>query len=114
RAGCAHHRARSAGRAHPHPFTRPTPHGRDHPGPRRVQGHPPEEPAEGRRRLPARRAINAAKSSPSIDRVIVSTDHEGIAAEALRTGAEVSHRPAEIAGDTATSESALIHTLSTL
>ena len=60
------------------------------------------------------RAINAAKSSPSIDRVIVSTDHEGIAAEALRTGAEVSHRPAEIAGDTATSESALIHTLSTL
>jgi CMP-N-acetylneuraminic acid synthetase len=46
--------------------------------------------------------------------VIVSTDHEGIAAEALRTGAEVSHRPAEIAGDTATSESALIHTLSTL
>src|SRR5699024_4805536 len=60
------------------------------------------------------RAINAAKSSPSIDRVIVSTDHEGIAAEALRTGAEVSHRPAEIAGDTSTSESALIHTLSTL
>src|SRR5699024_9258628 len=52
------------------------------------------------------RAITAAKSSPSIDRVIVSTDHEGIAAEALRTGAEVSHRPAEIAGDAATSESA--------
>lgn len=60
------------------------------------------------------RAINAAQASPSIDRVIVSTDHDGIAAEALRAGAEVAHRPAEIAGDAATSESALIHTLSTL
>ncbi|WP_262778492.1 acylneuraminate cytidylyltransferase [Brevibacterium permense] len=60
------------------------------------------------------RAINAAQASPSIDRVIVSTDHDGIAAEAVRAGAEVAHRPAEIAGDTATSESALIHTLSTL
>ncbi|GAA3828659.1 N-acylneuraminate cytidylyltransferase [Brevibacterium ammoniilyticum] len=60
------------------------------------------------------RAINAAKATPSIDRVIVSTDHDGIAAEAIRAGAEVSHRPAEIAGDTATSESAIIHTLGTL
>lgn len=60
------------------------------------------------------RAINAAKSTPSIDRVIVSTDHEGIAAEAIRAGAEVSHRPADIAGDTATSESALIYTLASL
>ncbi|QQB16216.1 acylneuraminate cytidylyltransferase [Brevibacterium casei] len=60
------------------------------------------------------RAINAAKATPSIDRVIVSTDHDGIAAEAIRAGAEVSHRPAEIAGDTATSESAIIHTLNTL
>ena len=60
------------------------------------------------------RAINAAQASPSIDRVVVSTDHDGIAAEAVRAGAEVAHRPAEIAGDTATSESALIHTLSTL
>lgn len=60
------------------------------------------------------RAINAAQASPSIDRVIVSTDHDGIAAEAIRAGAEVAHRPAEIAGDTASSESALIHTLSTL
>ncbi|WP_373563634.1 cytidylyltransferase domain-containing protein [Brevibacterium oceani] len=60
------------------------------------------------------RAVHAAQASPSIDRVIVSTDHEGIAAEAQRAGAEVSRRPAAIAGDTATSESALIHTLSTL
>lgn len=60
------------------------------------------------------RAINAAKSTPSIDRVVVSTDHEGIAAEAIRAGAEVSHRPADIAGDTATSESALIYTLASL
>nr|WP_231447455.1 acylneuraminate cytidylyltransferase [Brevibacterium zhoupengii] len=60
------------------------------------------------------RAINAAKSTPSIDRVIVSTDHDGIAAEAIRAGAEVSHRPADIAGDSATSESALIYTLANL
>ncbi|WP_420883398.1 cytidylyltransferase domain-containing protein [Brevibacterium koreense] len=60
------------------------------------------------------RAINAARSTPSIDRVVVSTDHEGIAAEAIRSGAEVSHRPADIAGDTATSESALIYTLASL
>ncbi|SMY03537.1 N-acylneuraminate cytidylyltransferase [Brevibacterium antiquum CNRZ 918] len=60
------------------------------------------------------RAINAARSTPSIDRVVVSTDHEGIAAEAIRSGAEVSHRPADIAGDTASSESALIYTLASL
>ncbi|MDN6371533.1 MAG: acylneuraminate cytidylyltransferase [Brevibacterium aurantiacum] len=60
------------------------------------------------------RAINAAKSTPSIDRVVVSTDHDGIAAEAIRAGAEVSHRPADIAGDSATSESALIYTLANL
>ncbi|MCF2573779.1 cytidylyltransferase domain-containing protein [Brevibacterium sp. UCMA 11754] len=60
------------------------------------------------------RAINAANSTPSIDRVVVSTDHEGIAAEAIRAGAEVCHRPADIAGDTATSESALIYTLANL
>ncbi|MGO2861078.1 MAG: cytidylyltransferase domain-containing protein [Brevibacterium sp.] len=60
------------------------------------------------------RAINAAKATPSIDRVVVSTDHAGIAAEAIRAGAEVADRPAEIAGDTATSESALIHTLGSL
>ena len=60
------------------------------------------------------RAINAAQATPSIDRVVVSTDHEGIAAEATRAGAEVSHRPADIAGDTASSESALIYTLANL
>ncbi|WP_309131589.1 acylneuraminate cytidylyltransferase [Brevibacterium sp.] len=60
------------------------------------------------------RAVHAARATPSIDRVIVSTDHEDIAAEAIRAGAEVSHRPADIAGDLATSESALIHTLGSL
>ncbi|RBP68232.1 N-acylneuraminate cytidylyltransferase [Brevibacterium sanguinis] len=57
------------------------------------------------------RAVHAARATPSIDRVIVSTDHPDIAAEAVRAGAEVSHRPADLAGDSATSESALIHTL---
>lgn len=60
------------------------------------------------------RAVNAALATPSIDRVVVSTDHDGIAAEATRAGAEVSRRPANIAGDQASSESALIHTLTNL
>lgn len=57
------------------------------------------------------RAIDAAKSTQRIDRVLVSTDHEDIAAEARRAGAEVVHRPEEISGDTASSESALLHAL---
>jgi CMP-N,N'-diacetyllegionaminic acid synthase len=53
--------------------------------------------------------IAAARSCRAIDGVFVSTDSEEIAATARRYGAEVTVRPAEIAGDRATSESALLH-----
>lgn len=46
-------------------------------------------------------SIEAALSTPEIDRIIVSTDHEGIAEVARRHGSEVLQRPAELASDTA-------------
>jgi CMP-N,N'-diacetyllegionaminic acid synthase len=59
-------------------------------------------------------SIEQAKRTPSITRTIVSTDDDEIAAVAQTYGAEVVHRPAEISGDTASSESALVHALDTL
>ena len=53
--------------------------------------------------------LQAAAQTPSVTRVIVSTDHEQIAAVARDYGAEVVWRPAEISSDAATSESALVH-----
>ena len=58
--------------------------------------------------------IEAAHASRSIQRVVVSTDDPEIAQIAQAYGAEVVWRPAEISGDTAASESALLHTLETL
>lgn len=58
--------------------------------------------------------IQAALASESVDRVIVSTDDAEIATVSQRFGAEVVMRPAEISGDFATSESALVHTLQEL
>ena len=55
--------------------------------------------------------IEAALGSKSVNRVIVSTDDEEIASVGRKYGAEVIWRPAEISGDTASSESALIHVL---
>ena len=55
--------------------------------------------------------VEAALSTPAIDRVVVSTDDVEIADVAQAYGAEVIWRPAEISGDTATSESALLHAL---
>lgn len=60
------------------------------------------------------RAIDAAHGAHGIDRVVVSTDHDGIAQEAERAGAQVVHRPEEISGDTASSESAVLHALDAL
>jgi YrbI family 3-deoxy-D-manno-octulosonate 8-phosphate phosphatase len=60
------------------------------------------------------RAVDAALAAESIDRVLVSTDDVEIAAEARRAGAEVVDRPAELAGDTASSEAAVLHTLARL
>lgn len=57
------------------------------------------------------RAITSAKAATTVSAVVVSTDHEEIRAEALAHGATVVDRPAEIAGDTASSESVLLHVL---
>jgi YrbI family 3-deoxy-D-manno-octulosonate 8-phosphate phosphatase len=57
------------------------------------------------------RAVQASLAAPSVAEVIVSTDHDEIAAEARLHGARVVARPAEIAGSTASSESALLHVL---
>lgn len=55
--------------------------------------------------------IDHACQALSVSRVVVSTDDQEIAAVAQRYGAEVVWRPAEISGDTASSESALLHAL---
>ena len=59
-------------------------------------------------------SIEHARNTPAIQRVIVSTDDQEIADVARQYGAEVVLRPADISGDTATSESALVHVLDTL
>lgn len=58
--------------------------------------------------------IQAALASSSVDTVVVSTDDAEIAAAARRFGAEVIDRPAALANDTASSESALLHALDSL
>jgi N-acylneuraminate cytidylyltransferase len=55
--------------------------------------------------------IEAAKASKQIGRVFVSTDDPTIAQVARDYGAEVIDRPRELASDTASSESALLHAL---
>ena len=60
------------------------------------------------------RSIHAALNSHRAGRVVVSTDDDAIAAEARHHGAEVVCRPTPIAGDTASSESALLHALDSL
>jgi N-acylneuraminate cytidylyltransferase len=60
------------------------------------------------------RAVAAARDARAVDRVFVSTEDDAIAAEALRSGAEVIARPADLASDTASSESALLHALDVL
>lgn len=60
------------------------------------------------------RAVHTATACGSVSSVIVSTDHDEIAAEARSHGARVVTRPQEIAGGTASSESALLHVLDQL
>ncbi len=60
------------------------------------------------------RTIEAARQTPSVMRVIVSTDDDGIAAAAKSFGAESIRRPPEISGDSSSSELALLHVLSQL
>ena len=60
------------------------------------------------------RSIRAAQASNGVGRVVVSTDDDAIAEAAEAEGAIVIRRPAAIAGDTASSESALLHALDKL
>ena len=60
------------------------------------------------------RAIQAARAARRVDLVVVSTDDDEIARVAEAAGARVVHRPAELADDTATSESALLHAMTVL
>ncbi len=57
-------------------------------------------------------SIEQALASPEVERVLVSTDCPDIAEVAKRCGADVPFlRPEAIAGDTATTESCLVHAL---
>ena len=60
------------------------------------------------------RAIRSALGAIHIDRVYVSTDSERIAAVAESAGAHVIKRPHDLADDTASSESAVLHALEQL
>lgn len=57
------------------------------------------------------RAVLACRDAERIDDVFVSTDDPDIAAAAHEAGATIIDRPAELAGHTASSESALLHGL---
>lgn len=60
------------------------------------------------------RAVAALRLATLVDEVVVTTDDEAITAAARAAGATVVHRPAELAGDTASSESAVRHALDVL
>ncbi|MFC8669190.1 cytidylyltransferase domain-containing protein [Streptomyces sp. NPDC057199] len=57
------------------------------------------------------RAVRECVAARLVTDVVVSTDDQAIAAAAREAGAEVVLRPAAIAGDTATSEAAVLHAM---
>ncbi|MGW1716862.1 cytidylyltransferase domain-containing protein [Streptomyces sp. NPDC002156] len=57
------------------------------------------------------RAVRECLAAKLVTDVVVSTDDQAIAAAARQAGAEVVLRPAAIAGDTATSEAAVLHAM---
>ncbi|MBT2507263.1 acylneuraminate cytidylyltransferase [Streptomyces sp. ISL-98] len=57
------------------------------------------------------RAVRACRGAGHVTDVVVSTDDAAIAEVARGAGAEVVLRPADIAGDTATSEAAVLHAM---
>ncbi|MEU1658673.1 cytidylyltransferase domain-containing protein [Streptomyces griseofuscus] len=57
------------------------------------------------------RAVRECRATRLVTDVVVSTDDQAIAAAAREAGAEVVLRPAVIAGDTATSEAAVLHAM---
>ena len=60
------------------------------------------------------RAVHAARGARLVQRVVVSTDDPLIAEVARDAGAEIVARPPALSGDTATSESAVLHALEVL
>ncbi|TDU02911.1 YrbI family 3-deoxy-D-manno-octulosonate 8-phosphate phosphatase [Streptomyces sp. 846.5] len=60
------------------------------------------------------RAVRASVQARRTTRVVVSTDDVGIMTAAGAAGAQVVRRPADIAGDTSSSESAVLHVLDEL
>lgn len=60
------------------------------------------------------RAVAAARAAARVDVVVVTTDDPEIAETARIAGARVVERPADLAGSTASSESALLHALDAL
>lgn len=60
------------------------------------------------------RTIAAARAARTVDLVVVSTDDLSIARVARRSGALVIERPSDLSGDTASSESAVLHALDEL
>ena len=60
------------------------------------------------------RSVRHALAAPSIDAVYVSTDDPEVAEVSRRAGAQIVDRPASIAGDTASTESAVEHFLTEL
>ncbi len=60
------------------------------------------------------RSVRAARSAAGVGSVWVSTDDARIAAEVRREGARVVDRPADISGDTASSEAGWLHALATM
>lgn len=59
-------------------------------------------------------SIRHAQQSRLVQRVVVSTEDEEIAAVARSTGAEILIRPSELATDSSPSEAALLHALEVL
>jgi YrbI family 3-deoxy-D-manno-octulosonate 8-phosphate phosphatase len=57
------------------------------------------------------RAVRECRAARLVTDVVVSTDDDGIAAAARGAGALVVRRPGDIAGDTATSEAAVLHAM---
>ncbi|MEE1939392.1 acylneuraminate cytidylyltransferase [Streptomyces sp. TRM 70361] len=57
------------------------------------------------------RAVRECLAARGVTHVLVSTDDPAIAEAARGAGAEVVERPADIAGDTATSEAAVLHAM---
>lgn len=57
------------------------------------------------------RAVRECRAARLVTDVVVSTDDHAIASAAREAGAEVVLRPAAIAGDTATSEAAVLHAM---